>query len=410
MSLKKAWLVFAIIAPVYICTMFYRMAPTVLALDIARDMSLSASDMAMLGAATMLGYGIMQLPSGLLSDYLRGKKTLTIFTLLVGLSTIWFGMSHSLVPVTAARFITGIGIAATIPCLAILARWFPAAMYARVSGIMFAGGTCGTLIASTPLAVASNLWGWRPTILAFGILSLVLAALVLFFVSNSPQGAAEPVRKKDTGGYTLLQGLRVVLSSADFWKLCTVYSCVLLVYFGFAGLWWGPYLMQGCGLSKIEAGNILFLGTLLSVPAMPVLTAISDKIRSRKKVMVPCVVVVLAVMSVMAFFPGQLSQPVLVVLAVLFTSACGMSALGLTSGKELFPLGIMGTATGCLNSLPPMLAAVAQKIFGYILEHTEAFASGDYASAYGTAMLFNVALLVIALAVVPFIRETYPHE
>ena len=75
MSIKKAWLIFAIIAPVYVCTMFYRMAPTVLALDIAKDMTLSASDMSMLGAATMLGYGIMQLPSGLLSDWLGGKKT-----------------------------------------------------------------------------------------------------------------------------------------------------------------------------------------------------------------------------------------------------------------------------------------------------------------------------------------------
>ena len=409
MSIKKAWMIFAIIAPVYVCTMFYRMAPTVLALDIAKDMSLSASDMSMLGAATMLGYGIMQLPSGLLSDWLGGKKTLTIFTILVGLSTLWFGLSHSLSSVTVARFITGVGIAATIPCLSILARWFPPTQYARVSGIMFAGGTCGTLIASTPLAVASNLWGWRPTILAFGVLSLVLASLVLFFVSDSPdmiKTAGKPVKKE----YSLFQGLKVVLSSRNFWLLCVMYSCVLLVYFGFAGLWWGPYLMQGCGLSKIEAGNILFLGTFLSVPAMPVLTAISDKIRSRKKVMVPCVAIILAVMSVMAFFPGRLSQPVLVLLAVLFTSACGMSALGLTSGKELFPLGIMGTATGCLNSFPPMLAAVSQKIFGYILESSAAYGAGDYSAAYMRAMLFNVALLVIAMLIVPFVKETYPKE
>jgi sugar phosphate permease len=409
MSTKKAWMIFAIIAPVYVCTMFYRMAPTVLALDIAKDMSLSASDMSMLGAATMLGYGIMQLPSGLLSDWLGGKKTLTIFTVLVGLSTLWFGLSHSLTSVTAARFITGVGIAATIPCLSILARWFPATMYARVSGIMFAGGTCGTLIASTPLAVASNLWGWRPTILAFGVLSLVLASLVLFFVSDSPErarAASRPVKKE----HTLFQGLKVVLSSRNFWLLCIMYSCVLLVYFGFAGLWWGPYLMQGCGLSKIEAGNILFLGTLLSVPAMPVLTAISDKIRSRKKVIIPCVAVILSVMSVMAFFPGSLSQPVLVLLAVLFTSACGMSALGLTSGKELFPLGIMGTATGCLNSFPPMLAAVSQKIFGYILESSAAYGAGDYSAAYMRAMIFNVALLAVAMLIAPFIKETYPKE
>ena len=408
-SLTKAWLIFAIIAPVYLCTMFYRMAPTVLALDIAADMSFSASDMAMIGAATMLGYGLMQLPSGLLSDWLGGKATLTLFTLLVGLSTIWFGLSGSLTSVTCARFITGIGIAATIPCLSILARWFPAGMYARVSGIMFACGTCGTIIASTPLAAASNLWGWRSAVIACGAFSLALAAMVLFFVKNAPAGAAE-TKKAEAPRISLLEGLRTVLSSRHFWTLCIAYSCLLIVYFGFAGLWWGPYLMQGCGLTKLEAGNILFLGTVISIPAMPILTTISDKIRSRKKVMVVCILVAFLDMLVMTLFPGQLSKPMLVILAVVFTSACGTSANGLTSGKELFPIAIMGTATGCLNSLPALLAAGEQKIFGYILQSTEAFAAGDFAAAYSTAMMFNMALLAISVVVVFFIKETYPQD
>lgn len=407
-----AWLVFAIIVPVYVCTMFYRMAPAVLALDIAADMSLAAADMAMLSGATMLGYGLMQLPSGLLSDALGGRKTLCLFTVVVGLSTLWFGLSESFTSVVAARFLTGLGIAATVPCLAILARWFPVSVYGRVSSIMFAGGTCGTLLASAPLVAASSAVGWRSVMLVCGGVSLILAVLVWRCVADSPFSTATAQKNSTnrTGLHELGAGLKQVLRSRDFWPLCVGYSCLLLVYFSFAGLWWGPYLMQACGMDKSAAGNILFIGTLASVPAMPLLATMSDKFRSRRVILLPCAVVALIVMAVMTFTTGTLSFPVLALLAVAFTSACGLSAVALASGKELFPLHMVGTATGCLNTIPALAAALHQKLFGMVLDWRLAERLGDQAAAYGDAMLVNVAFLAVAVLAFCFIRESYPQH
>lgn len=406
-----AWLVFAIIAPVYVCTMFYRMAPAVLALDIAADMGVAAADMAMLSGATMLGYGLMQLPSGLLSDALGGRKTLCLFTAMVGLSTIWFSQSASFSSVVAARFLTGLGVAATVPCLAILARWFPASMYGRMSSIMFAGGTCGTLIASAPLVAASGMAGWRATMLVCGILSLCLAALVWLRVQDSPEGPIS-VRTKD-GGSTLRElgaGLVQVLTTRTFWPLCIGYSSLLLVYFSFAGLWWGPWLIQGCGLDRTAAGNILFIGTLASVPAMPLLAALSDRMRSRRKVLIPCCAAALAIMVVMTLFGNRMGVTALAALAVAFTSACGMSAVALASAKELFPLHMVGTASGCLNTIPALAAALHQKLFGAVLGWRLAVHAGDYSAAYGDAMYVNVIFLVVALLALFLIRESYPES
>lgn len=418
---SRAWPVFAIIAPVYVCTMFYRMAPTVLALDIAADLGLVAADMAMLSGATMLGYGLMQLPSGLLSDAWGGRKTLSLFTLLVGLSTVWFSRSDTFAGVTAARFLTGLGVAATVPCLAILARWFPASLYGRVSSLMFAGGTCGTLLASAPLVAASGLAGWRGTMLVCGLFSLCLAALVWLGVRDEPESTASRsangggdeagrARSVGVGPRELAAGLKQVLTTRAFWPLCVGYSCLLLVYFSFAGLWWGPWLIQGCGLDKAQAGVVLFIGTLASVPAMPLLATLSDKLRSRRAVLVPCAAVALAAMAAMTLTTGRLGLVPLAALAVAFTSACGLSAVALASGKELFPLRMVGTATGCLNTIPALAAALHQKLFGAVLGWRLTERGGDYGAAYGDAMGVNLAFLALALVAFLLIRESYPKD
>lgn len=411
-----AWLIFAIIAPVYVCTMFYRMAPAVLALDIAADMGLAAADMAMVSGATMLGYGLMQLPSGLLSDALGGARTLCLFTLLVGLSTIGFSLSDSFSGVVAARFFTGLGIAATVPCLSILARWFPASLYGRISSLMFAGGTCGTLLASAPLVAVSGFAGWRGTMLACGVFSLFLAGLVWRRVYDEPQNALAQAAPKTAnqartaGGQLriLWSGLKTVLTTRAFWPLCIAYSCLLLVYYSFAGLWWGPWLIQGCGLDKAQAGAVLFIGTMAAVPAMPILAALSDKFRSRRAVLIPCSAAALLIMGVMTVGSGRLGMAPLAALGVAFTSVCGMTAVALASGKELFPLAMVGTATGCLNTIPPLAAALHQKLFGLALHWRLAERGNDYAAAYGDAMYVNLAFIVVALIAAFFIRESYP--
>ena len=322
---------------------------------------------------------------------------------------------------TAARFLTGLGVAATVPCLAILARWFPASLYGRVSSLMFAGGTCGTLLASAPLVAASGLAGWRGTMLVCGLFSLCLAALVWLGVRDEPESTASRsangggdeagrARSVGVGPRELAAGLKQVLTTRAFWPLCVGYSCLLLVYFSFAGLWWGPWLIQGCGLDKAQAGAVLFIGTLASVPAMPLLATLSDKLRSRRAVLVPCAAVALAAMAAMTLTTGRLGLVPLAALAVAFTSACGLSAVALASGKELFPLRMVGTATGCLNTIPALAAALHQKLFGAVLGWRLTERGGDYGAAYGDAMGVNLAFLALALVAFLLIRESYPRD
>ena len=401
------WVTFAVVTSIYMCSLFYRMAPSVLATSIAGDFGIGVSEVSVIGSATMLGFGLAQIPTGLFCDRLGGKLTLLGLTLLAGGATIAFGMAGSMESVAVSRFLTGAGVSATIPCASILAHRVPPHLFARVSCLMYGCGSLGTVFASAPVAFMDGAFGWRNTMYGCGLFSIILAALLLFCVPGKAAAKQQPAQ---AGSATLSGGLRIVLRSRNFWLLCTVYSCTLLTLFGFYGLWFGPYLEQACGLSKLEAGSVLSMGAFASVPGMIFIAIISDKIRSRKKpIIFFCGTATLSV-AILALFPGRLPVPALTGIAFVLSFSCSHTGITFTSGKELFPLAIMGAATGCLNTLPCLLGAAGQKFFGMLLKASPDFAAGNFAPAYSCAMIFYAAAISLAFAASFFIRETYPEK
>ncbi len=405
---SPVWLTFAVVTTIYMCSLFYRMAPSVLALSIAEDLGTSLSEVSVIGSAVMLGFGMAQIPAGLLSDSIGGKKTLLGFTLLAGLSTIGFSMAATLDAISVSRFFTGVGISATVPCASILAHRVPPHLFARISCLMYGCGGLGIVFASAPVALMNSTIGWRNTMLGCGLFSVVLAVLLFTCVPEKPHGPAQ--EKNAHAHFSLLHGLRIVLGSPHFWKLCTVYSCILLTYFGFYGLWFGPYLEQACGLSKLEAGSVLSMGSFANIPGMILIALISDKIRSRKWPIIFFSASAMLSIFALTFFPGRLSVPALTGIALVLSFSCALTGIAFTSGKELFPLAIMGAATGCLNTLPCMLGAAGQKIFGMLLEASPDFAAGSYASAYSHAMIFYAVAISIAFLASLTIKETHPER
>jgi MFS family permease len=56
----------------------------------------------------------------------------------------------------------GIGCAPVfMGTLVVLARWYPPGRFATLGSLVLAGGNAGTLLGTTPLAVAAQTLGWR---------------------------------------------------------------------------------------------------------------------------------------------------------------------------------------------------------------------------------------------------------
>lgn len=284
--------IFWILATGYVVVYFHRLCPAVVALDMMRDLRSGGTLIGVLGSAYFYPYALMQLPAGLLSDSWGPRRSITFFFGIAFVGSLFLGFATNIAVAVTGRILVGLGVSMLfVPTMKILAEWFEARRFATMTGILMAMGGLGSLIAASPLAALSSWIGWRGSFLAVGGVTLLLGLAVWFVVRDTPSDMGFPrpddalgERAKPVG---LLQGMRIVASTLAFWPLAGWFFSIMAIFFSFAGLWGGPYLMQIYGLSKAQAGAILSMCALGMIIGSPALSHLSNKVfRARKPVMV----------------------------------------------------------------------------------------------------------------------------
>lgn len=409
---RRAWTVLVLACAVYILSFFHRVCPAVIALDLSVDLGVGATEVGMFSASTMLAYGLMQLPSGLLADAVGGRRTIILLSVLAGLGTLVFAAGRQTTSMAFARVLVGAGLAVTVPSMALLAVWFPPRMYGRASSVLLCCGGLGGVLAAPPLIALSADLGWRAALAVFGGLTWVTAALIALLVPDTPSVPA-PIREagRGTSFRAMAHGARRVLGTASFWPLALWQMCMAGVYFAMASLWWGPYFMQGCGLTQTETGLVLTAASLTLLLAQPAMGCLSDMVfRSRRKPVLMSTAIGLLAALTMVSGSGTRSLSLMVIQIVgLMIGLVAGSPLVFTMAKESFSAGLVGTATGCMNMLFPVWAALMQSAYGAILALRQE-AGATLSAAHDAASWLVVANCALALLLCLFMKETYTSE
>ena len=414
---RYRWLIFSILACGYILVYFHRLCPAVLAVDMMRDLRTTGAITGLLGAAYFYPYALMQLPAGLLSDSWGPRKTITLFFFVAFSGSLLLGLAPSVVWAIVGRTLVGLGVAMLfVPTLKILAEWFHTREFAVMTGILMALGGVGSLTAAAPLAALSSWIGWRMSFVAVGIFTLVLAALVYFFVRNRPSemGWLSPAGQPHSAATAigLSAGVRRVLTDKHFWPLAGWFFFNCGVFFSFGGLWGGPYLAHVYGLDKSEAARILSMVAVGMIVGSPTLSWASNSLlRGRKPVIILSSVATLGITAFLAFQTAAISRPGLYLICFglgVFSSA--VVVIAFTANKELFPVQMAGTATGIVNLFPFAGGAVFQPLLGYVLEHYGRVGANFTLMGYRMAFLVLFASAIVALLSSLFVKETLKAE
>lgn len=421
--LRFRWVIFMILALAYFFVYFHRLSLSVVADDIIRSFKTSASVIGLLGSIYFYCYAAMQIPAGLLSDSIGPRKTVTVFLLLASVGSLAFGLAPNIEVAFVGRVLVGLGVSMVfIPTMKILSQWFRPHEFARMAGILNAVGGGGVFAATWLLALMAGLFGWRVSFELIGGCTLVLVALVWAFVSDRPEKKGWPSieaidRREDAPTappevIPLGAGMRRVLSNRHFWPVAVWFFFDCGIFFGFGGLWGGPYLMHTYGMTKAQAGTILSMLAWAMIIGSPLLGIASDKLlKSRKLPFIGCGVVLCLVIGCLNLYPTGLSPLVLSVLFFLFSvsSSC-IVIIGFTTTKELFPVSIAGTSVGTVNLFPFLGGAIFMPLLGKILDAYPKAAGGAYAEeAYRSLLLVLLAAALITLLCTFFMKETFPR-
>jgi MFS family permease len=418
--LRLSWLVWGLGALFYLIGFFHRVAPAVLTRDLMQDFDLGAAALGNLSALYFYSYWSMQIPTGILADIWGPRRLLTLGALGAACGSLLFALSPAIAWAGAGRFLVGGCVAvAFVANLKLAAHWFPQAYFSMISGIGLMAGILGAVAAGAPLRLLTDLFGWRPvmvaTAAATGLLALVIRAVVRDdprargYAGHAPRGAgtgSAPARP--------LAGVREVFRHANSWLLFFIPSGLVGSVLAFSGLWGVPYLSTHYGLSAARAS---FLTTSLLVAwalASPLLGRLSDRIGRRKPLLIAGCALSLAGWTVIFFIPG-LSVPVLTAVMVA-TGACSASfIICFAHAKESVPARLAGTISGVINMGIMLGPTALQPAVGWMLDRRWEGEMLAGARVYGLgAYQFGFALilawLVVSFALIFFTRETHCRQ
>jgi ACS family glucarate transporter-like MFS transporter len=230
-------------------------------------------------SAFLFGYGLMQIPAGLLADRRSARRLLALafcgFSLFTALTPLG---SHAIVWLLLIRFLVGACEASTFPAITSFnSRWFPPIEFGRAQTLSLAGGSVGQMIAYPLTAWIVLRASWQAAFYVSAALGLIWVAVWLWYSTDRPRnhpaiGPQELALIEGVGSSDAFQNisLRVLLTSAPVVCLAASAMCFGFVLWTFV-FWFPTYLIEARGFSLAAVGAIGvaiqacgFLGTVTS--------------------------------------------------------------------------------------------------------------------------------------------------
>ena len=379
---RRRWFVWIVACLAQTLGLFHRASMSPMADRIMGDFGVSATALGGLAAAYFYIYSAMQLPSGTLADTLGPRKTITMGLLLSAAGALVMSQAPSFSLVYAGRIIMSFGASVVwLSIIKLLMAWFRTGELGTMTGLSSAVGNSGQIIAATPLAVLITSIGWRMSILSVSLVTFGLAIAGWLIIRDSPaQAGLAGVAGYDAGGVLeagrpahqpgLGKRLRAVVTNRGLWPLFFIHFGMYGAYSTFFHNWAVVYLMQTYGVTRDAAANLPLVAAVGQIIGAPLLGFLVDRVWHRLRL--PTVIsagVALAGFLVLSTWHGG-SLPFEALYPACFFIGLSMGAVPLVfvSANALSPPGVRGTATGLVNTGGFIGAAMAQPLFGYLLD------------------------------------------
>ncbi len=238
-----------------------------------RDFGISPTQMGSIYSAFILGYALLMLPGGYLTDRIGPRRTLMLMGMfsaaLVGLTVVagkpGLGALIGIVPALfAVRFGLGVVTAPLYPaCARMTANWIPMVYHARVQAFIIAGSSLGAAISPFIFTWILLRSSWRIPFLVAALATACLAAVWFWFARDYPSSTTAKPADHATRG---TQSWAKLFTDRNLLLLTFAYSA--LGYFQYIFFYWMYYYF----------GEVLHLGAEASAKYTTILFLVEGAI------------------------------------------------------------------------------------------------------------------------------------
>lgn len=409
---RRRWIAYASLIGVFLLVNIHRLSTGVLSEELTAAFGITAAQLGTLHAAFFVIYALVQVPTGVLADRYGARAVATAGALTLSVAAAGFALSDGYALAFFFRALLGLGSGVIfISTIRFCANWFRANEFGTMTGLTGGMAGLGAIIATTPLAIAIDHLGWRPTMLTFAALGFVAGGFVWLFVRRSPAAAGlEPIQNVPEQPSVTFEDaadhLRTLFADPDQWLLSIVFFSAMGTILTVIGLWGVPYLVVVHGLDVTTASYFTLLGAVGMFIGGPAVGRLSDALGRRLLPMVAGLGIFTVVLSVIPI----VGQPPLFLVAVVYLlvgGSLGVTMLALSIIKEQYPPAASGVATATVNgagfvggaALPPLMGAALDRYrTGDIVAGTAVYTDFGYRVAFGvTAVAVGVGFCAAVL-------------
>ena len=365
---------------------FGRMSYSVILGSMKEGLSLSYTQIGLIGTGNFIGYLCLAVIGGFLAARFGIRRVLFIALLIMGVSLFLTGLSNTFSFAFLMRLITGMGNGGSyVPMMALPAAWFVARKRGLATGIITLGTGIGLSITGLLLPYFIGMYGqegWRYAWCLLGIVVFVCSFACYALLRNNPSekgmtmyGGEE--EQRINGKFTFFSAWKDVVGEKEIWKLGFVYfmyGFAYIIYLTFII----AFLTNEAGLGQKAAGRIFAVLGFFAIFCGVVWGTISDIIGRRYATMFAYFV--LAVSNLLPLFSKD--STVLYLSAILFgitafaIPVIMAAAAGDAVGGRLAPaaLGFITLFFGIGQALGPAVA-------GWLKDTTGTFGNAFILSA-----------------------------
>jgi predicted MFS family arabinose efflux permease len=391
LTLRAAWvMVLALCAGVALSQAF-RTVGAIMASPLQTDFKLSAQDLGIFSGAFHFAFGAMQLFMGIGIDLHGVRRTVLVAFPIAIAGALLSAVSSSYLVLVAGQALIGVGCApAFLVRTVFIARHFPAARFATVSGMVLAIGGLGMLATGTPLAWLVEAYSWRAGFLVLAV-AAALAWLAIWYWVHEPASAVPQVKESIPEAIRQFGALFAMPHTLGIIVLGAV---TYAAFISLRGLWLGPLMMERHGYSLVQSGNVALVVSVISLFGAPLFGKLDrDGAAARRRWIVACALLYAGLFALIAFLHSA------------WLDIGGMVLIGVLSGF------IVWQYADVRGAYPAALTGRAMAVFtmamflGVALMQWGTGVAASVAAAHGadplTAVLATIAVLLV-LGIVAF--------
>ena len=376
---------------------------------------LTAGQLGLIGSALLFVYAIGKFLNGFIADYCNIRRFMAtglfisaVMNLLMGALGLFSGMIPTLVIFVSFAILWGINgwmqSMGSAPGVISLSRWFPQAKRGSYYSLFSSSPYIGEFISYNVLAVVVGWLGWQSGFIVAALAGLAGAALILIFVSDTPESKGLPSIQEISGeeltkedGMPTKELQKMILKHPGIWVIAISSAFIYITKYAIAG--WGVlFLQKARGFDLPEASQVIAFSAVFGILGTVLAGWLSDKVFRGDRVMPAVLSGIISTSSLILFLfvGGGIALNIFYVslfslsVGVLYCIVAGLMAV------DIVPRKATGAALGVVGISSYVAAGLQDITSGMLIQYNTVQVDGVDTYNFGPVSWFWIAAAVVS--------------